>query len=111
MKIITKPIEQAFKVQGDTSNLEAKDIKIVMEMFGSGAFNWYLYEKLDEDTYMAFVNLGDAQMAECGSVSMSELLSIKFPPFGLGIERDMYFKPLSMSLQEVMDKVKSGKHV
>lgn len=111
MKIITKEVEKAFEKQGDTSRLSAKDIKIVVKLFGGGAFTWYLYEKLDEDIYMGFVNLGDPEMAECGTVSMSELLSIKFPPFGLGIERDMHFEPLSITLEEVMDKVKSGQHV
>jgi hypothetical protein len=48
--------------------------------------------------------------AECGTVSMSELMAFK-GRFGLGIERDMHFKPLSMSLEEVMNKVKSGQHV
>jgi len=111
MKIITKAIEQAFAKQGSTSLLQMKDIKIVMKLFGGGAFTWYFYEKVDDDIYWAFVNLGDPMMAECGTVSMQELLSSKFPPFGLGIERDMYFEPLSMTLQDVYDKVKSGGHV
>jgi hypothetical protein len=111
MKIITKEIEQAFQKQGDTSQMSAKDIKIVLKLFGGGAFTWYLYEKIDDDTYMAFVNLGDPEMSECGYVSMSEIMSIKFPPFGLGIERDMYFKPLSRTLEDVMNTVKSGGHV
>jgi hypothetical protein len=88
-----------------------KDIKIVVKFFGGGACSWYLYEKIDEDTYMGYVNMGDPEMSECGYVSMSELKAIKFPPFGLGIERDLYFKPLSRSLQDVMDTVKSGGHV
>jgi len=111
MKIITKAIEKAFEKQGDTSNLSMSEIKIVMKLFGGGAFTWYLYEKLDDDTYMAYVNLGDAEMSECGRVSMQELLSIKFKPFGLGIERDMYFEPLSRTLEDVMNTVKSGGHV
>ncbi len=111
MKIITKAIEQAFEKQGDTSEKSMSEIKIVMKLFGGGACTWYLYEKIDEDTYMAFVNLGDPEMAECGYVSMSELLSLKFRPFGLGIERDIYFEPLSRTLQDVMDVVKSGGHV
>ncbi len=110
MKIITKAIEKAFAKQGDTSQKSAKDIKIVMKLFG-GAFTWYLYEKLDDDIYIAFVNLGDPEMAECGTVSMSELLSIKLPPFGLGIERDKYFDPLKRNLQDVMDTVTGGGHV
>ena len=111
MKLITKAIEQAFEKQGDTSEMEMSEIKIVMKLFGGGACSWYLYEKLYDDIYMAFVNLGDSQMAECGRVSMSELMSIKFKPFGLGIERDMYFEPLEKTLQDVINTVKSGGHV
>jgi len=111
MKLITKPIEVAFAKQGRTGNKSMSEIKIVMKLFGGGAFTWYLYEKLDKDTYMAFVNLGDPEMAECGPVSMSEIMSVKFPPFGLGVERDMYFKPLSRTLQDVIDTVKAGGHV
>jgi hypothetical protein len=59
---------------------------------------------------MAFVNLGDRDCAECGRVSMSELQAFR-GRFGLKIERDMHFKPLSISLQEVIDKIKSGGHV
>jgi len=111
MKIITKAIEAAFAKQGDTSQKEMKDIKIVLKLFGGGASSWYLYEKINEDIYMAFVNLGDPEMSECGTVSLNEILSLKFPPFGLGVERDMYFPILSLTLQDVMDKVKSGGHV
>lgn len=111
MKLITKAIEKAFTKQGDTSQKEMKDIKIIMKLFGGGACTWYLYEKINEDTYMAFVNLGDAQCAECGYVSMSEIMSIKFPPFRLGVERDMHFEPMSRTLKDVFDTVKAGGHV
>ena len=111
MKIITKAIEKAFAKQGDTSQKSMSEIKIVMKLFGGGACSWYIYEKLDDDIYMAFVNLGDNEMAECGTVSMQEIMSIKFPPFGLGVERDMYFDPLSKTLEDVINTVKSGGHV
>ena len=111
MKIITKAIETAFAKQGDTSQKSMSEIKVVVKLFGGGAFSWYLYEKIDDDIYMAFVNLGDAEMAECGTVSLSEILSAKFPPFGLGVERDMYFKPLSRTLKDVVDTVQNGGHV
>jgi hypothetical protein len=111
MKLITKKIEEAFAKQGDCSQKSMKDIKIVLKLFGGGAFTWYIYEKLDDDIYMAFVNLGDPEMAEIGTVSMTELESVKFPPFNLGIERDMYFEPLSMTLEDVYNKVKAGQHV
>jgi hypothetical protein len=111
MKILTKEVLKAFTKQGDTSQKSMSEIKIVLKLFGGGAFSWYLYEKLDDDIYMAFVNLGDPEMSECGTVSMQELMSIKFPPFGLGIERDMYFKPLSRTLEDVINTVQSGGHV
>jgi hypothetical protein len=111
MKIITKEIENAFKKQGYTGNKSAKDIKIVLKMFNpTGAGTWYIYEKIDNDTYMAFVNLGDIDCAECGTVLMSELLAFR-GRFGLKLERDKFFEPMSMSLEEVMNKVKSGQHV
>jgi hypothetical protein len=111
MKILTQEILDAFRKQGDTSQKSAKDIRIVLKLFNpTGAGTWYLYEKIDDDVYMCFANLGDPEMAECGTVSMSELLEFK-GLFGLGIERDKSFEPLSMSLQEVMDIVQSGGHV
>ena len=90
---------------------EMKDIKIVLKLFNpNGAGTWYIYEKEDDDIYWCFANLGDSEMAEIGTVSMSELMSLR-GQFGLGIERDMSFKPMSMSLEEVWNKVKSGQHV
>lgn len=111
MKIITKPIENAFAKQGYTGNKSAKDIKIVMKLFDpNSAATWYVYEKEDDDIYWAFVNLGNRLDAECGTISMQELLAYK-GRLGLPIERDMYFEPLSISLQDVMDKIKNGGHV
>jgi hypothetical protein len=111
MKILTAEILKAFAKQGYTGNKSAKDIKIVMKLFNpTGAGTWYLYEKEDEDIYMAFVNLGDPINAECGRVSMQELLAFR-GRFGLGIERDMHFKPMSRTLQEVKEIVIGGGHV
>lgn len=111
MKIITKAIEKAFAKQGNTSQKSMKDILIVMKLFNpTGAGTWYIYDKQDDDVYWCFANLGDPAFAECGTVSMSELMELRLP-FGLKIERDMHFEPLSMSLEDVWNKVKSGGHV
>ena len=111
MKILTKEVLQAFAKQGKTGNKSMKDIKIVLKLFNpTGAGTWYLYEKEDEDIYWGFVNLGDSQMSECGTVSMQELMNFR-GRFGLHIERDTSFKPLSMSLEKVINIVKSGGHV
>jgi hypothetical protein len=111
MKIITKQIEAAFAKQGYTGDKSIEDIKVVMKLFNpAGIGTWYIYEKEDDDIYWAFVNLDDPQMAECGTVSMQELLAYR-SRFGLCIERDLSFEPFSMSLAEVIEKVKSGSHV
>jgi len=111
MKIITKAIEQAFAKQGDTSQKSMDEIKIVMKLFNpQGAGTWYIYEKIDEDIYMAFVNLGDPVCAEMGTVSMQELLEFR-GWLGLGLERDMQFEPLKHTLKTVYDVVKSDGHL
>lgn len=111
-KLITKAIESAFAKQGDTSELGADKIKIVCKFFG-GCGTWYVYDRDPEchDRLYAFCNLGDPTYAELGTVSLTELTEIRIKPFGLPIERDIHFDSLSMSLQDVIDKVKSGGHV
>jgi hypothetical protein len=112
MKILTKEVLSAFAKQGYTGDKSTKNIKIVLKLFNpAGAGTWYLYEKEDDDIYWAFVNLGDVDCAECGTVSMRELMAFRSKWRGLGIERDMSFKPLSISLEEVIKIVKSGGHV
>ena len=111
MKILTKEILNAFAKQGHCGNKANKNIKIVMKLFNPcGSQTWYLYEKESDDIYWGFVNLGDPEMAEVGTVSMLELMNLKLP-LGLHIERDMYFKPLSISLEEVIKTIKAGGHI
>jgi hypothetical protein len=106
MKIITKQIENAFEKQGYCGDKEMKDIKIIMKLFNPmGAGTWYIYEKEDEDIYWAFVDLGNKYDAEIGTISMKELTSIRLK-LGMKIERDMYFEPFSMTLEEIYNKVK-----
>lgn len=109
MKILTKEIIAAFKKQGYTGDKSTKDIMVILKIFNpTGGQTWYLYEQEDEDIYWAFVNLGDRNDAECGTVLMSDLLSYR-GLFNLPLERDKFFEPLS--LEEVIEKVKSGQHV
>ena len=110
MKLLTKEILDKFEKQGYTGDKDPKDIKIILKLFNPvGSQSWYVYEKETDDIYWAFVNLGDPINAECGTISMNEIKSIKVL-MGLGIERDMYFG-FNHTLQEVIDKVKAGQHV
>jgi hypothetical protein len=105
MKLLTKAIEAAFKKQGDTSEKSSKDIKVICKFFNPvGAGTWWLYERLDDDIFMAFCLLDDPTFAELGSISLSEMESVKLR-FGLGIERDTSFEVGEKTVQEVMDEV------
>ena len=111
MKIITKEIQTAFDKQGDTADKSATEIVVICKLFNPvGAGTWYLYEQMNDDIYWCFANLGDITMAELGTVSMNELMSLRLP-LGLSIERDMYFPVGKMILQDVMDKVRAGEHI
>jgi len=108
-KLITKKDLELFEKQGDTSEKSMEEITVITKLFNpTGAGTWYLYEKLDDDVYMCFANLGDIEMAELGTVSIKELAEFK-GMFGLGIERDKFFEPTN--LKEIYDKVKGGIHV
>lgn len=107
MKLLTKQIENAFAKLGDISQKNANEIKIICKWFNpSGGGTWYVYdrEKDEPDIFWCFANLGDPQFAECGTVSLSELESLRVPPFGLGIERDKYFEIGKYTLKDIMDK-------
>jgi len=102
MKLLTKEIIKEFEKQGYTGNKDPKDIKITCKFFNpAGAGTWYCYEYDPKDKiFWCYADLGDPVFAECGTVSLEELENIKLP-FGLGIERDLYFG--EHTLKEVMD--------
>ena len=101
-------IRKAFASQGDTSEKGMAEIRIVCKLFNpTGAGTWYLYEKLDEFLYMAFVELGDPRFAEIGTVDIRELAGF-IGQFGLPIERDLHFETLHHTLLEVRNKVRCG---
>ena len=54
-----------------------------------GSWTWYATEFDGEDTFFGYV---DGDFPEWGYFSLNELKSVK-GLFGLGIERDMHFKP------------------
>lgn len=92
MKLLTKAILKAFEKQGDTSEMKAEDTKIIVKFFGGGSARWYAVEYNPETRmFFGFVSLFNDYNDEPGYFSLDELEAIKFPPFGLPIERDMYF--------------------
>ena len=57
----------------------------------TGSATWLITEIVDEDTLFGLCDLGMG-FPELGYVSLQELESVELP-FGLKIERDMYFTP------------------
>jgi hypothetical protein len=96
--LFTKAIEKKLLENGaiNAKHVEkdgnTEDFKPVVKLFGGGAFTW-LFSELDADgdTLFGLCDLGQG-CAELGSVSLAELKSLRFPPFGLPIERDRWFK-------------------
>ena len=106
MKLFTKAInDKLFQQYHNGSNLNEQ--MVVAKIFNpTGRGVWYLVnsDPNDPDYLWAIVDLFEI---ETGSVSRSELESIKVPPFGLPLERDLYFEPINAA--ELYKGLKSGK--
>ena len=103
---MTKEIqEKAEKQYDEDSDMEQM---VVAKFFNPvGSWTWYLMNMADNGDYCWGIVNGNA--VEMGSWQMSELQKVKIKPFGLGIERDLYFEP--MKAKDVWEQLNNGKHV
>ena len=71
---------------------ETIDLTPVVKFFGGSSATW-LFTEYDPEEEI-FFGLCDPGLGfpEVGYVSKEELFNVKFPPFGLGLERDRHFK-------------------
>ena len=92
MKLLTQEIKQKLPKLGETDN-QADPIVQVKSFCPWNHWTWFAYEYDGEDIFFGFVK-GDFD--ELGTFSLSELEKIR-GPLGLGIERDIYFKPKPLS--------------
>ena len=96
MKLITKEIEKEIEKKPlyfyEENDIDTKDAKIIVKFFGGGQWTWWAIEgeKL-EDGDIRFFGLVQGFEKELGYFTLRELEGLKFPPFGLGVERDRYF--------------------
>ena len=96
MKLITKEIEKEIEKKPlyfyEENDIDTKDAKIIVKFFGGGQWTWWAIEgeKL-EDGDILFFGLVQGFEKEFGYFTLRELEGLKFPPFGLGVERDKYF--------------------
>lgn len=105
MKLITKEIEKKFAKIGNQDGIP--DPIVVAKFFNpSGGATWYATE------YEPALNVGFGYVTglgtdEWGYFSVSELESIKCPPFGLPIERDIHCgeKKISEHCPELLPQI------
>lgn len=102
MKLITAGLEEKFIAQGYTDGRDPGKVKVIAKFFCPwGPATWFAVEYSPEDRIcFGYANLGDDWCAELGYFSIDELESLK-GPFGLRIERDLYFG--EHTLKEVLD--------
>lgn len=74
-----------------SQELKGADDAIVYVKLFSGSWTWYITE-FDPESGIAF-GLVDGHEQELGYMSIPELAETPMPPFGLGVERDLYWTP------------------
>ena len=105
MKLITEEFEKLFEEYPLYKQEDEKDPLVVAKLFDPvGAGTWYLTE-YDPEQKIAFGYVTGLQVDEFGYVSLIELESIQ-RPFGLTIERDLYF--VQKRLSELVGGVCGG---
>lgn len=102
MRLMTKQLEKRFLQVGNQGELE--DPLVIAKFFNPcGAGTWYATEYDPKDKiFFGYVSIFGDWNDEWGSFSLEELESFQ-GPFGIGIERDLFFdeKPFSQVVTKV----------
>jgi len=94
MKLMTKAIAKTLP-KLHTGNGIAR-----LKFFGGSCSTWLIVEgEPDGEDYRfyGFCAPQGLERGEWGEVMLSDLMSCRFPPFGLPVERDRWFKPTKVS--------------
>lgn len=93
-KLITKDLLKKFeKYPIGSQDGKGMDAKVLVKFFGGSAATWLITEASpteDGDYELYGYATLDGYDWEWGYVMLSDLQGLRFPPFGLPIERDMY---------------------
>jgi hypothetical protein len=99
MSLLTEEIKKRFREIG--SQEEDPDPIVVCKLFTpSGSATWYVTEYLEEENLLFGYVQGLSPQPwddEWGYSSLSEIEAVRVPPFGLPIERDLYFEECRFS--------------
>jgi len=99
MQLLTKALLKKLPNIGDNEKNNKEHIAHV-KLFGGSCFSWFISE-FNPDTKLCFGWIKGLEN-ELGFFSLTELEKIKFPPFGLPVERDRLFE--STPIRELMKK-------
>jgi hypothetical protein len=94
MKLLTKAIKAKLPPLGSTDRLPHDQVTVQAKFFTpDSSWSWFATEFDGEDTFFGLVVGFEV---EAGYFSLSELESVR-GPWGLPIERDLWFKPTPLS--------------
>jgi predicted ABC-type ATPase len=98
-----KLFEQYEEFGGDISQ---QDVVVkIFNPYGSGT--WYVINSDPEDPNYLW-GIVDLFEVEMGSISRDELVSLRIPPLGVKLERDLSFKPINA--QELFTRLRDGEN-
>ena len=95
MKLITKNVENIINKYPLYSQDGKGDNAMVICKFFLNGFTWYVLEGEKRDNDYLFFGIVEGVAKEYGYFTLSQLKEVR-GMFGLGVERDMYFKPTSV---------------
>jgi len=107
MQLLTKEISLKLQKQYHLgSDLDSQIV--VCKLFDPCSFwTWYLLNQ-DPDDYTYLYGIVKGIALEIGSIYLPTLIEYK-GPLGIGIERDLYFRPLAA--REAWERLLKGEHI
>ena len=110
--VITKKELERLAENAKISHRDDYDPKPVVKLFGGSAGTWLFTEARRYGDDIELFGLCDPGLGfpEIGYCSLNELLSVKFPPLRLPIERDKFWKPQG-TLQEYADAARANRRI
>ena len=92
MKLLTSEVRKKLPKLYATENIPTREKEIICKFFNPcGSGTWYVIEGGPKDDDFIFFGLVDLHHEEFGYFSLNELKSLTLP-YGLKIERDLYFE-------------------
>lgn len=111
MKLITAPVRKALDNtplgSTDGKYSDRDDNKVLVKFFGSGRYTLLVTEaeKQENGDYLLYGYCVSGLGPDCdewGYTLFSELEAVRFPPFGLRVERDRYVVPGKHTVRDLI---------